>query len=508
MTFDAPRRPKPVKERERCSRTNDRPGLPGSSGPLLAPGPDRLPCRQSPGGPRRGRRWSRRAARSTATSPRPRSAAWPCSSWASPRGDDMTRRPGAAARQAVMEHRLGCLREAEFPVTRHWAYFDHAAVAPLPRRSGDALRAWTSGAGAKRRRRLAGREEKLEAFRDQVAGLINAHRDEIAFVNSTTHGIGLIAEGFPWRGRRQRGDRRRRIPLEHLSLDEPGRPRSERAPGSQPGRPDLARGPGSRPWIDSTRVLAISHVEFATGFRNDLDALAASSAGARRRPVRRRDPGAGAVCGSTSSGRRSTSWPPTATSGCWGRRGRGCFTCAATGSTGCGRSASAGTASSARTIRRDRVPAQAQCPALGRGLVQHGRASSARRQREPASGAGAGRGFAPHRRSGRGRARAGALAGWRVTGSNGRRIAREMAAWRSTRYASTSTSANCPVHPWLRLEDGRSAVSTFGPSPAKPRVGRVWVVPGPGGQLDDPGTHRVVHREPGQARTPVIEDPG
>ncbi len=35
------------------------------------------------------------------------------------------------------------LRETEFPVARRWAYFDHAAVAPLPRRSGAAMRAWT-----------------------------------------------------------------------------------------------------------------------------------------------------------------------------------------------------------------------------------------------------------------------------------------------------------------------------------------------------------------------------
>ena len=34
------------------------------------------------------------------------------------------------------------LRRSEFPVAERWAYFDHAAVAPLPRRSGDALRAW------------------------------------------------------------------------------------------------------------------------------------------------------------------------------------------------------------------------------------------------------------------------------------------------------------------------------------------------------------------------------
>ncbi len=34
------------------------------------------------------------------------------------------------------------LRTSEFPVAERWAYLDHAAVAPLPRRAGDVLRAW------------------------------------------------------------------------------------------------------------------------------------------------------------------------------------------------------------------------------------------------------------------------------------------------------------------------------------------------------------------------------
>ena len=73
---------------------------------------------------------------------------------------------------------------------------------------------------------------------------------------------------------------------------------------------------------DSTRVLAISHVEFASRFRNDLDALAELC----------RDRGVAlfvdAIQGlgplrSTCGERRSTSWPPTATSGCSGPRGPG-----------------------------------------------------------------------------------------------------------------------------------------------------------------------------------------
>ncbi|MGO9469195.1 MAG: aminotransferase class V-fold PLP-dependent enzyme [Isosphaeraceae bacterium] len=164
------------------------------------------------------------------------------------------------------------LREAEFPVTRSWAYLDHAAVSPLPRRSGDALRAWTE---AQERDGVVGWpqwEERVEKIRGDVARLINADRDEIALIANTTHGIGLIAEGFPWR----EGENVVTAADEFASNIYPwmnlaSRGVALRQVESRDGRiwlEDLAAA------IDhATRLLAISHVEFATGFRNDLDAL-------------------------------------------------------------------------------------------------------------------------------------------------------------------------------------------------------------------------------------------
>src|SRR3954467_4043861 len=91
------------------------------------------------------------------------------------------------------------LRSREFPVTRRWVYLDHAAVAPLPRRSAQVLRGWADEQEANGVVNWPDWERKLEGFRDGLAAWIHAHRDEIAFVTSTTQGIGLIAEGFPWR---------------------------------------------------------------------------------------------------------------------------------------------------------------------------------------------------------------------------------------------------------------------------------------------------------------------
>src|SRR3954471_5280646 len=98
-----------------------------------------------------------------------------------------------------MEYDWDGLRATEFPVTRRWAYLDHAAVAPLPRRSGDALRAWAEEQENHGVVHWPAWERRLEEGRRGVARLLQADADEIAFVNSTTHGIGLVAEGFPWR---------------------------------------------------------------------------------------------------------------------------------------------------------------------------------------------------------------------------------------------------------------------------------------------------------------------
>ncbi len=166
------------------------------------------------------------------------------------------------------------VRAAEFPVARRWAFFDHAAVAPLPRRSGDALRAWITRQEEDGVVAWPDNDRRVEEIRDLAARLIHAHRDEVAFVASTTHGIGLIAEGFPWR----EGDTVVTAADEYPSnlfpwMNLADRGVSVRQVATRDGRirvDDLAAAIDS-----STRMLAISHVEFATGFRNDLDALGA-----------------------------------------------------------------------------------------------------------------------------------------------------------------------------------------------------------------------------------------
>ncbi len=164
------------------------------------------------------------------------------------------------------------LRRAEFPVTERWAYFDHAAVAPLPRRSGDLMRRWVDEQERNGCVHWAEWERQLEANRRDLARLILADSDEIAYVTSTTQGIGLIAEGFPWRA----GDNVVTAAEEYPSnlypwMNLADRGVSLRQVPSRDGRvwvEDLEAAMDAR-----TRVLTISHVEWASGFRNDLEVL-------------------------------------------------------------------------------------------------------------------------------------------------------------------------------------------------------------------------------------------
>jgi cysteine desulfurase/selenocysteine lyase len=164
------------------------------------------------------------------------------------------------------------LRDAEFPVARNWAYFDHAAVAPLPRRSALAIRAWADDQAENGAVDWPSWERKVEGLRDGLAAWIGADRDEVAFVSSTTHGIGLAAEGFPW----NEGDNVVVPAEEYPSNIYPWMNLASRGVAVRlvPTRDDRVWIEDLRDAMDArTRMLAVSHVEFASGFRNDLDAL-------------------------------------------------------------------------------------------------------------------------------------------------------------------------------------------------------------------------------------------
>src|SRR5262245_534404 len=162
---------------------------------------------------------------------------------------------------------------SRFPVTARWAFFDHAAVAPLPTPAVEALRHY---AGSLAEHGVAAVKEwfdRINHVRQLAARLINApSAEDVYFVPNTTHGIGVVAEGFPWRS----GDNVVLAAEEYPANQYPwmnlaGRGVEVRSVPSRGSR--LVIDDIRAAMDDHTRVLTVSSVEFASGFRNDLDAL-------------------------------------------------------------------------------------------------------------------------------------------------------------------------------------------------------------------------------------------
>jgi selenocysteine lyase/cysteine desulfurase len=161
----------------------------------------------------------------------------------------------------------------QMPAADEWAYFDHAAVAPIPKPAANAIVHWADEAanfgGAIWPRWKSARE----SLRSQAAQLVGAEPDEIALVRSTTEGINLVAEGFHW----QAGDNAVTLADEFPSnlypwMNQARRGVETRRVATDDGRVDLNR--LAEACDDRTRIVSISWIGYASGWRNDLAAVA------------------------------------------------------------------------------------------------------------------------------------------------------------------------------------------------------------------------------------------
>ena len=161
----------------------------------------------------------------------------------------------------------------QMPVTRSWIYMDHAAVSPLPEPARAALAEWADDVAANGLVHIARWIARIEEIRKQFGRLLNADPLDVAFVKNTSEGVGIVAEGLPW----EPGDNVVTVHDEYPANVYPwmnlaSRGVTLRQVGSQPGGvvslDDLDAAIDAR-----TRVVTLSFVEFATGFRNDLDAV-------------------------------------------------------------------------------------------------------------------------------------------------------------------------------------------------------------------------------------------
>jgi selenocysteine lyase/cysteine desulfurase len=161
---------------------------------------------------------------------------------------------------------------SQFPVTASWAFLDHAAIAPLPTPAVTALAHYAESLAANGVTAVGEWLRRVSHVRGLAAQLIGAEPDDVYFVPNTTHGISIVAEGFPWRA----GDNVVLAAEEYPANQYPWMNLAHRGV-------EVRRVPsrGNRIAIDDlidamdtrTAVLTVSSVEFASGFRNDLDAL-------------------------------------------------------------------------------------------------------------------------------------------------------------------------------------------------------------------------------------------
>ena len=159
------------------------------------------------------------------------------------------------------------------PVAERFAYFDHAAVAPISGPARDAIASWAEQSAAEGAVDWASWARRLTHLRRGVAAMVSADPAEIALVQNTTDAITLIAEGFPW----QPGDNvvvpDDEFPTNFypwMNLATRG-VELRRAPTDQ-GRLDLDA--LSDTCDERTRIVAASWVSFRSGWRNDPAELA------------------------------------------------------------------------------------------------------------------------------------------------------------------------------------------------------------------------------------------
>lgn len=160
----------------------------------------------------------------------------------------------------------------EFPVTKKYIYLNHAAVSPLSRRTFRAMQDFLEDATQNGAVNAPLWDETIQACRQNVAKLLNAYVDEIAFMKNTTQGILIAANGIDWKAGDNVVTANAEFPANVYPWLNLSRFGVETRFVEENGRRILVEDIEAA--VDSkTRAVAISHVEFASGFRNDLKTL-------------------------------------------------------------------------------------------------------------------------------------------------------------------------------------------------------------------------------------------
>jgi len=159
---------------------------------------------------------------------------------------------------------------AEFPATENYAYLNSAGAGPVSRRVAEAaaqLYRETLESGDRLWESWLARRERA---REDVARLINAEPEEVAFTTNTSTGMNLIVDALEGAG-----------PVVSCELEFPvttipwlhrgARVRMVRAEGGVLSAGDVLAAAGERP-----AVICLSHVQYSNGLRTPVEEIGAN----------------------------------------------------------------------------------------------------------------------------------------------------------------------------------------------------------------------------------------
>jgi selenocysteine lyase/cysteine desulfurase len=170
-----------------------------------------------------------------------------------------------------MDHpQLAAWRE-QFPVTRQLAYLNHASVSPLSRPAREAMEQLLRDASDFGAFHWDAWATHHQQTRVAAARLIGASPCEIALLKNTSEGLATVASGINWRS----GERVVTIDSEFPANLYPWLALRERGVVVDlvPERNGCVEVDELRSHCRGARLLAISFVQFLSGFRIDLDAV-------------------------------------------------------------------------------------------------------------------------------------------------------------------------------------------------------------------------------------------
>ena len=155
----------------------------------------------------------------------------------------------------------------DFPVTEKYTYLSNAAISPIPKQvleqSSKFYQELSEHGGAIWETWV----EKMEQTRDIYAKFIHAHRDEVGFTHSTSEGMNIIAHMLSSKGSVISNE------LEFPSSTLPWLNRDADVTFVRSKKGKILKEDIANSINQNTRTVVVSHVQYSTGWRQDLAEL-------------------------------------------------------------------------------------------------------------------------------------------------------------------------------------------------------------------------------------------